>query len=151
MEDKNRMEGIDPEDLTHDGRPRCTAQSKQNKRRCRRAATPGTNVCISHGSGAPQVRRAAKLRLLSLVDPAIATLAREMTQAPKSSDKLRAANSILDRAGIARSSEVRVDDARELLVERLRALRDGAERAGIMSTDETDDDTDIMDDEESDE
>ena len=124
MKAKNPMEGWDPEDLTHDGRPRCTATSKQNQRRCRRAATPGTNVCANHGSRAPQVKQAAKLRLLGLVDPAIATLAREMTQASKSSDKQRAANSILDRAGIARTSEVQVEDARALLVERLMALRD---------------------------
>ena len=124
MKAKNPLEGWDPEDLTHDGRPRCTAMSKQNQRRCRRAATPGTNVCANHGSRAPQVKQAAKLRLLGLVDPAIATLAREMTQAAKSSDKQRAANSILDRAGIARTAEVQVEDARALLVERLMALRD---------------------------
>lgn len=124
MKGKDPLEGWDPEELTHDGRPRCTAMSKQNQRRCRRAATPGTNVCANHGSRAPQVKQAAKLRLLGLVDPAIATLAREMTQAAKSSDKQRAANSILDRAGIARTSEVQVEDARALLVERLRALRD---------------------------
>lgn len=141
MKAKNPLEGWDPEELTHDGRPRCTAMSKQNQRRCRRAATPGTNVCANHGSRAPQVKQAAKLRLLGLVDPAIATLAREMTQATKSSDKQRAANSILDRAGIARTSEVQVEDARALLVERLMALRD--EQRAV--------ETDEMDDEETDE
>lgn len=75
-----------------------------------------------HGGKTPQVQRKAALRLLELVDPAIATLAREMAQADKSSDRLRAANSILDRAGVVRKSEVTTTDARALLMRRLEEL-----------------------------
>lgn len=77
-----------------------------------------------HGGAAPQVRRKATLRLLELIDPAIATLAREMATAEKSADKQRAANSILDRAGMPRRTEI-MDGAAatDLLVERIKELR----------------------------
>lgn len=102
----------------------CTAHTRAGKP-CGRWALHGTNVCQFHGGSAPQVRRKAALRLLSLIDPAIATLAREMASADRSSDRQRAANSILDRAGVPRQVDVTDSDAaRALLVERLLALRD---------------------------
>lgn len=65
-----------------------------------------------------------QVKLLNLIDPAITTLAREMVSASKSSDRQRAANSILDRAGVARVQATPDSEAsRELLVERLRQLR----------------------------
>lgn len=90
---------------------------------CTQPAMDGQAVCKMHGGQAPQTKRKAALRLLELVDPAIATLAREMVQASKSSDKQRAANSILDRAGYGRVHKVEATDARELLVQRLLALQ----------------------------
>lgn len=114
----------DPE-LTFDGRPRCNATSQQNKRRCERAKTPGTTVCATHGSRAPQVKRKAALRLLELVDPAIATLARTMTDnsAPHMA-RLRAAENVLDRAGVPRKVDVTdTEAAKALLVERLLAMK----------------------------
>lgn len=113
--------------LTFDGKPRCTARSKQAKRRCARAATPGTTVCKNHGSAAPQVRAAAQLRLASLVDPAIATFANVMKDKSASeSDKLRAAENVMDRAGFPRRAEVDDGTARALLVARLLAMREGS-------------------------
>lgn len=122
--DEDPLEGQDPEELTHDRRPRCTAKSKQSQERCRRAASPGTTVCASHGAKAPQVRKKASLRLMELIDPAITTLAREMMQADKSSDRQRAANSILDRAGVPRRIESPDSEAaKALLIDRLLALK----------------------------
>lgn len=69
-----------------------------------------------HGGRTPQVKRAADLRLISLYQPAISTLAREMATAPKSSDRIRAANSLLDRIGVARNSEMTADQALEYLL-----------------------------------
>lgn len=91
---------------------------------CGNPALPGAPVCHWHGGEAPQVKRKAALRLLALVDPAIATLAKEMTKAEKSADRQRAANSILDRAGVSRTPNQDAATARTLLVERLIALRD---------------------------
>lgn len=65
------------------------------------------------------------MKLMELVDPAVATLAREMVQADKSSDRQRAANSILDRAGVPRVvREVDSDDSRSILLTRLREIRE---------------------------
>lgn len=83
----------------------------------------GQRVCKFHGGASPQAKAKARLRLLELVDPAIATLAREMVQADLSSDRQKAANSILDRAGYARMSRIEAVDAREVLIQRLLDLR----------------------------
>lgn len=117
----------------------CTARSTTTGERCRKSAIIGGTVCTSHGGRAPQVRRKATLRLLELVDPAIGTLAREMVQADKSADRQRAANSILDRAGMPRTSTV-IDgeSAKALLVERINALRGEADMEPLTD-DEKDD------------
>lgn len=93
---------------------------------CRAPAAHGTGRCRLHGGASPQARRAARLRLAELVDPAIAVLAREMVKAEKSSDRIRAAAELLDRAGVGRHErhEVAVADARALLIDRLLQLRE---------------------------
>ena len=115
----------------------CTATARSGER-CKRPAMLGGTVCRNHGGAAPQVRRKAALRLLELVDPAISTLAREMVQADKSADRQRAANSLLDRAGVPRTATV-IDgeSAKSLLVDRINALRSEAELPA-MTDDEQD-------------
>lgn len=112
---------VTPEGMSPDGR--CTATSKTTGDRCGAMAVSGARVCTYHGGGAPQVKRKAQLRLLELVEPAIATLAREMTTADKSSDRQRAANSILDRAGMPRTQVVDAGAAKDLLMARITSLR----------------------------
>lgn len=128
-----------PKEAPTQGGRQCTAKSTTTGERCRKAAIKGGTVCTSHGGKAPQVRRKAALRLLELVDPAIGTLAREMVQADKSADRQRAANSILDRAGMPRTATV-IDgeSAKALLVERINALRGEAEM-DPLTDDEKDD------------
>lgn len=41
----------------------CSATSKQTGEQCQRVASPGAAVCVSHGAGAPQVKRSARRRL----------------------------------------------------------------------------------------
>lgn len=101
----------------------CTAKTRGGGR-CRNAPIEGGTVCRMHGGSAPQVKRRAALRLLELVDPAVATLAREMTTASKSADRQRAANSILDRAGMVRRESPAKEDVYDLVADRLRALRE---------------------------
>ena len=102
---------------------RCTATSKTTGERCRQPAIRGGNVCRYHGGASPQVQRSARGRLAELVMPAIETLNNERRTAKRSSDRQRAANSILDRAGITRGHSAEVDAARALLLERLLSLR----------------------------
>ena len=102
----------------------CTARSSQTGKRCRRHAIKGGTVCATHGGSSPSVKNRARLRLAALVDPAITTLAREMTTAQNSNDRQRAANSILDRAGMSRGVSPEVELARALLIDRLVTLRE---------------------------
>lgn len=102
----------------------CKATSKTTGNRCGAPSIPGGAVCRHHGGAAPQVKRKAALRLLELIDPAITTLAREMMTADKSADRQRAANSLLDRAGVPRSTTSPDSEAaKDLLVERLKQIR----------------------------
>lgn len=103
----------------------CKARSRAGQA-CGNAAIPGGSVCRFHGGNAPQVKRKAALRLLELVDPAIATLARTMgDQTAPHAARLRAAENVLDRAGVPRKVDVTdTEAAKALLVERLLNLRD---------------------------
>lgn len=103
----------------------------------------GQEVCRLHGGSTQRSRRKAALRLAELVDPAVATLGREMAQADRSADRQRAANSILDRAGYGRVQKVEVSEAREMLVQKLLELREARELDEIDEIDDmetTDDD-----------
>ncbi len=120
------MRREDMEQFTSNGAVRCKAHGR-NGTQCGMPAIRGAVVCRLHGGSAPAVKRAAALRLAELVDPAIATLAREMNAADNSADRLRAANSILDRAGVVRRTDgLSAEEAHAVLVARLLILRDGA-------------------------
>jgi hypothetical protein len=94
---------------------RCTAQSKQWRRRCRRTAIVGGRVCSAHGGKAPQVARSAAERLAALVDPAIAELARLVRRADSDTIKLAAIKDVLDRAGY--KPKERVEQTGKLTIE----------------------------------
>jgi hypothetical protein len=71
---------------------------------CRRQAVAGGTVCQVHGGAAPQVKEAARVRLLALVDPALGTLARGVSSRRRgipTATEIAAARDILDRAGLA--------------------------------------------------
>lgn len=102
---------------------------------CRMRAGRGTDHvgvgnCRNHGGATPNGRAAARLRLAELVQPAMATLARALTDPDVPwSVKQRAADSLLDRAGYPRRVDVDVDAQREGLVDRLWALQQGDDGA----------------------
>lgn len=145
-------------ETTFDGQPRCIRWATSTGHRCERAKTPGTTICHKHGSNNPGIRRNAQLRLVELIDPAIAVLAREMVDnRAKSSDRQRAANSILDRAGVPRRTEVDHGAAQALLMDRLqeviarRATEIQAQRATELEAGQDDPDTvdaDVVEDPE---
>lgn len=118
------------------GQRLCGAR-RTNGEPCNAPAMTGQRVCRMHGGSSPQAKRKAALRLVELIDPAIATLAREMVQADTSSDRQRAANSILDRAGVPRvTKEISEDTSREVLLTRLREIRQ-QKRDGTLSVERT--------------
>lgn len=114
-----------PEDLLPDGQRRCKAKAAGSGERCKRAVSPGSLVCATHGGKAPQVQAKARLRLAELVDPAIGVLAREMvSDKNKPGDRIRAAENILDRAGYGRQIDNgNVELARAILVNKLVAVQ----------------------------
>lgn len=122
MATRNRKEPAEPR-YDSVGRLMCSARRRGTDELCKAPAMTGQRVCRNHGGSSPQAKRAARLRLMELVDPAIATLAREMVQAEKSRDKQSAANSILDRAGYGRTTRVETADARQILYERLLTMQ----------------------------
>lgn len=116
------------------GHGRCTADAKNKLRdgaepgspeaRCSNAPPKGATTCRFHGSRAPQVERARRLRLQELADPAIAQLARLLASAESETVKIRAVENVLDRTGYVRRTEIDVAEAKERLLERLLDRRD---------------------------
>lgn len=109
--------------IDQQGRVLCSAYSNRTGELCRGPAMHGQTKCRAHGAGAPQSRQAARVRLLELVGPAVETLA-DLLLSDDESTRLKAANSILDRAGHARSTRIEAEDARALLVARILAWRE---------------------------
>lgn len=106
----------------------CTAQRSDGQGPCRSPAMKGQRICRMHGGAAPQNKRAAKMRLSELVEPAIARLAEEMDMAEKPADRIKAANSILDRAGWGRIQKIETADAKDRLHARLAQMKEKAEK-----------------------
>ena len=101
---------------------RCKAKANRTGERCKRAAIKGGTVCTTHGGRAPQVVKSARERLLALVDPALATLHKILTD-PNADDsiKVRAAIAALDRTGMGPGQTVTLqtskwDDATDALL-----------------------------------
>lgn len=109
-----------PEDVTELGFRRCYARSSQTGNRCGNPAMQGQRVCRNHGGGTQASLRKARLRMAELVDPAIGVLARILADPhAKPGDRIRAAENVLDRAGIVRRNELDPEMAREILADRL--------------------------------
>lgn len=110
------------------GRRMCGARTREGGS-CRAPAMDGQARCRLHGGASPQAKRKARLKLIELVDPAIATIARVMVNGAKDADKLRAAEAILDRAGHPRSSRIEgrvsLEESRDVLLQQLLAVRAG--------------------------
>ena len=108
-------------------RPKCRATNRAGNP-CGRYPIPGGMVCVAHGGKSPQVRDKARIRLISMIEPALNVLADVMADKDAAaSDKLRAANSVLDRAGYARVAVLDIDAARDLLTERILTIMENPE------------------------
>jgi hypothetical protein len=107
----------------------CTAHSSRTGQACKRQAIAGGNVCIMHGGSAAQVRRAAALRILALVDPALANLAKDL-RSKDDAMRQKATFDVLDRAGLKAIDRLQLLDPRhddidltQLSAEQLEALQ----------------------------
>ena len=104
---------------------KCTAHSKRTGKQCGKPSIPGGRVCRWHGGNAPQVRDAARRRLLELVDPAIGTLERALLlpddEREPTQVNITAARDILDRTGFGEKVKVEVEG--ELTVSLAESMR----------------------------
>jgi hypothetical protein len=86
-------------DPLHD-QTRCTAR-RRNGTPCHNRPIRGGTVCRMHGGSAPQVKRAAQVRLDMAADRAAAVMVRIMeNENVPTADQIRAAAHVLDRAGL---------------------------------------------------
>lgn len=88
---------------------RCTARRKSGQP-CSNWAIRGSNVCRMHGGGAPQVKRAAMVRLLLASDSLMAQLLLiALDKSEPTPVRLAAIRDALDRAGLSAKEELAVD------------------------------------------
>lgn len=109
------------------GRRLCTAHRTDGEP-CRGPAMEMQTVCRVHGGAAPQAKTAAQRRIVALVDPSIDAL-EEALKHGNTSEKLRAIEAILDRAGITRTANLGIAVQTEYstkseIYKRLLALRE---------------------------
>ncbi|MGN7964910.1 HGGxSTG domain-containing protein [Microbacterium sp. 22179] len=111
MTDQKKRRGGPPpkglEDRKHSG-TLCTA-TRRDGTPCTNFALTASSVCRMHGGSAPQVRRAAQVRILMASDLAARKMV-ELMSNPKVDDrvKLAAAKDLLDRANLAGTQNIEV-------------------------------------------
>lgn len=90
-----------------DGGPILDAVGAILKRRCDAWAMIGTGLCIDHANGSAAVQNAARQRILAAADAVVGALtAIALDPEEKATDRIKALNSLLDRAGIRGGIEV---------------------------------------------
>jgi hypothetical protein len=98
----------DEHGVTRNVRAMCTARRTDGEP-CRAYAVAGASVCSRHGGLAPQVRRAAAVRLAMSSDWLVEELLKIAKSADDEKTKLLAINSALDRVGLGTRSTVEIE------------------------------------------
>ena len=100
----------------------CHAHKKGGEQ-CQAYAVRGATVCRVHGGSAPQVKDAARYRVLEFADEVAAELVRLALHARSEATRVRACVSVLDYAGLQPVHKVEVteltDEAIDREIERL--------------------------------
>lgn len=99
---------------------RCTGHYKSSGERCRRVAVDGSVVCDQHGGAAPQVIRRAAERLQLTADDAARALVEWMQDpAVEMRERVKIAQDLMDRAGLAAAQVHKVLPITEDPIDRL--------------------------------
>jgi len=89
---------------------RCSEMSRHTGEPCGKYAIHGSTVCPTHGGQLPNVQKAAKQRLLALVDPALAELQKIIDKSSTAdADRLKAIQMVLDRTGYHAKTEMTIE------------------------------------------
>lgn len=103
---------------------RCTAKN-HDQTPCGAYAIRGAAVCRMHGGAAPQVRKAARLRVIEAVDLVVGELLRLALHAENEGVRVRAISLIFDRAGFGEPQRIEIthitDEALDEEIRRLTA------------------------------
>jgi len=103
------------------GAKTCTAHTTGGDP-CRNPAIRGANVCRHHGGSAPQVREAARRRLLEATEPVLAEMIRLALDEKDPRVRFQACKDVLDRVGLAAPKEIHITtDIIEAEIARLEA------------------------------
>lgn len=123
---------LSPDDLTLDGRPRCTHVSEETGKRCGNAVERGTTVCRYHGASnahhpdfnggtqegpgsAGRAQRIERVRMAleyGAMSAAIAVTSILESEDARPQDRLKAAEILLDRT-VGRTIQLEKEDASE--------------------------------------
>ena len=113
----------------------CTAHVKTGQQ-CRRWSIEGGTVCIMHGGSAPQVKTAARRRLLELIDPALVRLSEALNLEAVTANEwaviMRAIKEVLDRTGIDTPKQIEIITLDQVEQEIMRLEAELAEEAHIV-------------------
>lgn len=136
LEPKKRRGAPPPtgrEDREHSG-TLCTARRKRDAQPCTNFAVLGASVCRMHGGSAPQVIRAAQVRLLMASDRLMAQLL--LIAEDKSEPtpvRLAAIRDALDRAGLGAKQQIEIEARVETWEQKVQAaVVDWSELAELM-------------------
>ena len=102
---------------------KCSAH-KTNGAECNAQAIKGGNVCRVHGGMAPQVRNAARARLLEALDPAAGELVRIALNGKQENVRVQAIKELFERAGFGEPKRLDItltDDVLDAEIARLTA------------------------------
>lgn len=112
----------------------CKARSSRTGEPCKKYAIVGGDVCNTHGGSAPQVREAARKRILRMVDDALtgmaalAGIAGSGLGAESEAVRQRALADILDRAGLKPSDRIELTETQITNEELDAAILDAIEK-----------------------
>lgn len=114
---------------------RCTGMSSTTGERCKKWSLRGSDKCTRHGAQLPNVREhadavveSARLRMFGLADEAVDVLEELLKPGTTEQVRLKAAENILNRAGIRDAIEIHVEHDNTSLVDditkKLNVMRD---------------------------
>lgn len=131
---------------------RCTAMAKTTGKRCGRWSLAGATVCVKHGAQLPNVKAhadavvdAARMRLYGLAEDAVDVMEELMRPGTADQVRLKAAENVLNRAGIRDAVDVNVEVNHNVSMADEVQKKLDTMRTRILSAAESEDDEDIVD------
>lgn len=131
---------------------RCSAIAKSTGKRCGRWSLAGATVCVKHGAQLPNVKAhadavvdAARMRLYGLAEDAVDVMEELMRPGTADQVRLKAAENVLNRAGIRDAVDVNVEVNHNVSMADEVQKKLETMRTRIHASEESENDEDIVD------